>query len=95
MTLEKEAFQNIAQQALEELNIYPDVASIQFEDDLFNLGALDSLTLIQFVLSLEDALEVRFNNNDITYENFKSYQDIFQLLQAEYLEQIGSNNKVG
>ncbi len=64
---------------LNELNVYNKASELKPEDDLFSLGVLDSLILIQFVISIENHLKIRFPNDLITYDNFST------LLRAENL----------
>jgi acyl carrier protein len=70
--------------ALKKMNVFPDVERIKPEEDLFSAGALDSLTLIQFVLVLEDSYKIRIENSDITYERFQSFNKIASLLKDKY-----------
>jgi acyl carrier protein len=67
-------------QMLKKLNTYSKVDSLNSEDNLFEKGVLDSLMLIQFVLSLEDEFKIKFSNQDINYDNFSSIKKIDTLL---------------
>ena len=66
------------------MNIFPDVKSLTDDENLFFKGALDSLTLIQFVLLIEDEYKIRIENSDINYEQFKSFSLIAQKLREKY-----------
>lgn len=74
----------VLKQLLKKLNIFPEVARLKAEDNLFSLGALDSLTLIQYVLLIEDEFKIRFDNADINYERFMSFANIANLLSEKH-----------
>ena len=67
-----------------QMNIHPHIHSIKDTDNLFTSGVLDSLTLIQFVLAIEDQFQIRIGNEDISYEQFQSLQKISALLKTKY-----------
>jgi acyl carrier protein len=67
-------------QILRSLNIYSAVDQLKDDDNLFSVGALDSLILIQYVLAIESHFQMRFPNEQITYDNFLSLQKIAKLL---------------
>jgi acyl carrier protein len=57
----------------------------QTEDsDLFAVGVLDSLSLIQYVMALEKKFKIRLDNDDITYAKFKTFRIISELLNGKY-----------
>lgn len=70
-------------QIMSDLNLVHDLQQISFEANLFSLGALDSLILVQFVLAIEDEFKISIPNTDINYENFKSFKT-----QSEYLSPL-------
>ena len=47
--------------------------------DLFSLG-FNSLDAVPLVLELEDAFEFEFEGDDISYENFRTIEEIFKLI---------------
>jgi methoxymalonate biosynthesis acyl carrier protein len=55
------------------------------KSDLFANGILDSLSLIQFVMAIEKNFQIRLENEDITYEKFKSLGLIKELLLKKYI----------
>ena len=67
------------------MNIFPDVKGLKDDENLFSVGALDSLTLIQFVLLIEDECQIRIDNTDITYEQFQNFSIIAERLNTKYL----------
>lgn len=67
-----------------DLNFSAAARSVKDEDDLFDNGALDSLTLIQFVLALEEEFKIQLLNSDISYDNFKSFSHLVKMLQEVY-----------
>lgn len=69
---------------LTRMNIFPDVKGLKDDENLFSAGALDSLTLIQFVLLIEDEYQIRIDNADINYEQFQNFLIIAQRLSSKY-----------
>lgn len=69
---------------LTEMNIHPHIERLGETENLFTAGVLDSLILIQFVLALEDHYQIRFANEDITYDQFQSFESISNLLRTKY-----------
>lgn len=69
---------------LVQMNIHPHIQSIKDNENLFTAGVLDSLTLIQFVLAIEDQFQIRIGNEDISYDQFQTFQKISELLKKKY-----------
>jgi methoxymalonate biosynthesis acyl carrier protein len=69
---------------LKRMNVYPGVDKLSEAENLFTAGALDSLVMIQFVLSIEDEFQVRLENDDINYDQFASFSSISTLLTSKY-----------
>lgn len=69
---------------LVDLNFSSAAKTVKTDEDLFEAGALDSLTLIQFVLALEESFGIELNNDDINYENFKNLEQMSQVLRQKY-----------
>ncbi len=67
-----------------DMNVSHGIENISSQDDLFNHGILDSLLLIQFVMATEEKLEIRFKNEDISYDNFKTFENIDKLISKKY-----------
>ena len=67
-----------------QMNIHPHIKEIPETENLFTAGVLDSLTLIQFVLAIEDMFQIRINNEDISYDQFQSLQKIAELLKNKH-----------
>lgn len=55
-------------------------APVQEDDNLYELGILDSLTTVQFIIRIEKQLGVEVPNRDIRYESFSSIREIVALL---------------
>jgi acyl carrier protein len=66
------------------MNIHPHIETLGEAENLFTAGVLDSLILIQFVLALEDHYQIRLANEDITYDQFQSFESISELLRTKY-----------
>jgi len=67
-----------------QMNIHPHIAAVKDSDNLFTSGVLDSLTLIQFVLGIEDLFQIRIANEDISYDQFQTFQKIADLLKMKH-----------
>ena len=66
------------------LELLPDVGSEEFseESDIFSLG-LDSINAMTLVFSLQDAFDVKFETNEISFENFRTVADIVKLIEKK------------
>ena len=69
---------------LKRMNVVQDLEQVKDDDNLFAAGVLDSLTLVQYVLLLEDEFGVRIENSDIGYDQFQSFQKIILILKEKY-----------
>jgi acyl carrier protein len=69
---------------LQSLNTFYNVDSIGDTDDLFSQGLLDSLILIQFVMAIESNFKIQIRNQDINYDNFKTFSMIKSVLNSHY-----------
>jgi acyl carrier protein len=68
------------------LNIYFQSEKILDDANLFNLGVLDSLMLIQFVVAIEDEFKIRIKNADIHYDNFITLNSLAKIIFKNYLQ---------
>ena len=66
------------------LELLPDVGSEELseESDIFSLG-LDSINAMTLVFSLQDAFDVKFETNEISFENFRTVADIVKLIEKK------------
>ncbi len=69
---------------LQGLNTFYNVNSVENTVDLFSQGLLDSLILIQFVMAIESQFKIQIKNQDITYENFKTFSAVKTMLDSNY-----------
>ncbi|MBK7889366.1 MAG: hypothetical protein IPJ84_00495 [Bdellovibrionales bacterium] len=69
---------------LKQMNVVQSVDSLSDDANLFSAGALDSLTLVQFVLLIEDEFKIRIENTDIGYDQFQTFQKISALLRDKH-----------
>ena len=58
---------------------------INEETDLIQLG-IDSLMAVEFVLGLEEAFDIEFDDSDLEMENLKSVRDIVTLVNKYVVE---------
>ncbi len=85
--LEEDKFRRLTgvkRSTFEKMNVFPNAKKLTDGENLFTLGALDSLIMIQFVLGLEDEFGVRIDNLDINYDQFCSFSSIANLLKEKY-----------
>lgn len=69
---------------LQSLNTFYNVEATDDSTDLFAQGLLDSLILIQFVMAIENSYKIQIKNQDITYENFKTFSTVKSILDSNY-----------
>ncbi len=55
-------------------------APVGLDDNLYELGILDSLTTVQFIIGIEKKLGIEVPNRDISYETFSTIGKISKLL---------------
>ncbi|MBL7688727.1 MAG: hypothetical protein JNJ49_11890 [Bdellovibrionaceae bacterium] len=55
-------------------------APVGLDDNLYELGILDSLTTVQFIIGIEKKLGIEVPNRDISYETFSTIREISKLL---------------
>ena len=62
--------------------LFEDASSMQVdaETNLFEAGVLDSMTLVQFILNLEEKFKIRLPMEDIEVESFRSLINIAELV---------------
>ncbi len=72
------------------LELLPNVGSEELSDesDIFSLG-LDSINAMTLVFSLQDAFDIKFETNEISFENFRTVADIVELIQKK--KQLSTN----
>ena len=64
------------------LKILNDVKpGVDYETDLIGHGVLDSITMVTLVLQLSDEFDVDITPVDITPENFKTVQTIYDMIK--------------
>lgn len=69
---------------LKQMNVVQSLDHLKDDANLFSAGALDSLTLVQFVLLVEDEFKIRIDNTDIGYDQFQTFEKISALLRDKY-----------
>ncbi len=73
------------QKLIKGLNTFHSPEIINSNSDLFALGILDSLLLIQFVMAIENNFQIEIGNDDINYSNFKDLETLANLIESKYL----------
>ena len=63
------------------LTMLPDVDETDIADnkDIFNLG-LDSINAMSLIFSLQDEFGIQFETSEISFENFRTIEDIANLI---------------
>jgi acyl carrier protein len=66
------------------LNLLPDVTSEELSEDtdIFGLG-LDSINAMTLVFNLQDAFDIQFESEEISFENFRTVADIVELIKSK------------
>ena len=79
------------------MELYNDLVSIIYEvnknaistkplgplDDLFKSGILDSLTIVQLIVSIEKKFQIKISSKDINFESFSTINNIEELVQKK------------
>lgn len=66
---------------IKDLNEVKPGVDYENETDLIGHGVLDSITMVTLVLQLSDEFDVDISPVDITPENFKTVQTIYDMIQ--------------
>jgi acyl carrier protein len=66
------------------LNLLPDISSEELSEDtdIFGLG-LDSINAMTLVFNLQDAFDIQFESDEISFENFRTVADIVELIKTK------------
>jgi acyl carrier protein len=56
-------------------------ASVTSQTDLLESGLLDSLLLVDLILHVEEAHDVRFDSDQVNPSNFRTIEDIVSFVQ--------------
>lgn len=56
--------------------------AIKPDDNLFEMGILDSLTMVQFIVAVENRFKIKIANRDINYETFTTIGEIEKFLST-------------
>ncbi len=66
------------------LNLLPDISSEELleDTDIFGLG-LDSINAMTLVFNLQDAFDIQFESEEISFENFRTVGDIVELIKTK------------
>lgn len=75
---------------LKNLNTSFEVDKLNEDFDLFAYGALDSLIMIQYVVAIENHFQIHFENEDITYDRFRNFTELKNIISSKYLKDIKS-----
>lgn len=79
---------SISRERLKEIllkfNAFPRDQELGTKDNLFDLGILDSFSVLELITTLEEDLEIVFDFKDVKPENLQTIDDIISLLNTKY-----------
>lgn len=58
-------------------------STISDDDDLFKLGALDSMAVVQFILAIEKKYSIKISKKDINFNSFTTINNIKSLISSK------------
>lgn len=58
--------------------------TISAHDNLFEVGILDSLSMVQLIIALENKFSIHFDYKDLQMDHFKSVMNICSMLEGKY-----------
>lgn len=56
------------------------IETIAFEEDLFDSGVLDSLSMVQLMVALEDEFNIRIEPEDLDFEDYRSVKSMTEMV---------------
>ena len=56
------------------------IETISFEEDLIDSGLLDSLSLVQLMVALEDEFNIRIEPEDFDFEDYRSVKSMSEMI---------------
>ncbi|MBO3459437.1 acyl carrier protein [Aetokthonos hydrillicola Thurmond2011] len=62
--------------------------NLQDDENIFSLGFVNSMFAIQLVLFIEKEFQLTVDNEDLEFENFKSINAIYNLLEKKSVMHI-------
>lgn len=54
--------------------------TIKFDEDLIDSGVLDSLSLIQLMVALEEEFDIRIEPEDMDFEDYRSVRSMTEMI---------------
>lgn len=54
--------------------------SIEYEKDLIDSGLLDSLTLVQLMVALEEGFNIRIEPEDLDFDDYRSVRSMTEMI---------------
>ncbi len=67
------------------------IESIDIEEDLFDMGLLDSLSLVQLMVAIEEEFEVTISPDELDLEDYKSVQAMSEMINRAALTSMFSD----
>ena len=55
--------------------------SIEYEEDLIDSGLLDSLSLVQLMVALEDEFNIRIEPEELDFEDYRSVKSMTEMIK--------------
>ena len=68
------------------IDVKPEVQDLEMNGatDLFEVGALDSYTVVMLIQHLEERLDIVFDYSDLRAFNFENMESILKMLMTKY-----------
>lgn len=57
--------------------------NISEDEDLFKLGALDSMAVVQFILAIEKKYSIKIAKKDISFNTFSNLKNVRALISSK------------
>ena len=54
--------------------------TVAFEEDLIDSGLLDSLSMVQLMVALEEEFDIRIEPEDIDFEDYRSVKSMTEMI---------------
>ena len=69
---------------LSQVSLRPDVQVLSDQDNLFHLGVIDSIAIIQLVTLMESQFGLAFDFKDLDTNNFRDLESMQEMLRSKY-----------
>jgi len=74
---------NNEKKVMEFLNKYFDVSKVNKDDNIFELGFVNSLFAMQMVSFIENEFDFEISNDELNLDNFKNINSILEFIDSK------------